>query len=42
MVRRDAGSKRTVGVLPSCASMGGGGMRYVASDPIPIQQSLSM
>ena len=32
----------SAGILPSCASMGGGGMRYVASDPTPIQQSLSM
>jgi hypothetical protein len=32
----------TTGILPSCASMGGGGMRYVVSDPIPIEQGLSI
>ncbi len=31
------------GFLPSCASMGGGGgMKYVVSDPIPIEQGLSI
>ena len=32
------------GILPSCASMGGGGggMRYVVSDPILIVQGLSI
>jgi len=33
----------TAGILPSCASMGGGGgMKYVASDPIPMEQSRAM
>jgi hypothetical protein len=34
----------TTGILPSCASMGGGGggMKYVVSDPIPMEQSRSM
>jgi hypothetical protein len=32
----------TAGILPSCASMGGGGMKYAVSDPIPIEQSVSM
>ena len=34
----------TAGILPSCASMGGGGggMKYVVSDPIPMEQSRSM
>jgi hypothetical protein len=34
----------TVGVLPSCASMGGGGggMKYVVSDPIPMEQGRAM
>ena len=34
----------TAGILPSCASMGGGGggMRYAVSDPIPIEQGISM
>jgi hypothetical protein len=34
----------TTGILPSCASMGGGGggMRYVVSDPISIEQGLSI
>jgi hypothetical protein len=30
----------TIGVVPSCASMGGGGMKLVAPDPIPLEQSL--
>ena len=34
----------TAGILPSCASMGGGGggMKYVVSDPILMEQSRSM
>jgi hypothetical protein len=34
----------SAGILPSCASMGGGGggMKYVVSDPIPIEQGISM
>ena len=34
----------TTGILPSCASMGGGGggMRYVVTDPTPIEQGLSI
>jgi hypothetical protein len=32
----------SAGILPSCASMGGGGMKYLAADPIPIDQSLSI
>ena len=34
----------TTGILPSCASMGGGGggMRYAIFDPIPIEQGISI
>lgn len=34
----------SAGMLPSCAFMGGGGggMRYVSFDPIPIEQGLLM
>jgi hypothetical protein len=32
----------SAGVLPSCASMGGGGMKYLASDPAPIDQRVSI
>jgi hypothetical protein len=34
----------TVGILPSCASMGGSGgvMKYVVSDPIPMEQGRAM
>jgi hypothetical protein len=32
----------STGILPSCASMGGGGgvMRYAVADPIPIEQGI--
>lgn len=30
------------GSLPSCASMGGGGMKYLAPDPIAIDQGISI
>lgn len=32
----------SAGILPSCASMGGGGMKYLAADPAPADQHISI